>query len=155
MDSAFVMNEKDNQTNSYRGILSVKSCNIQNFSFGFFIGTNSILSIELSYVTDCRQTAIYTINPKILKVSGTVFENIEGNGIEIKFSNDTEPSPNKKNETVVKKIFIEENRIQNCKDNGIKLTSKGSKHKNITQTNAIVKLLKNRLYNNYQYGIYA
>ena len=53
MDVAFVMNEKEFY-DSYKGILSVKSCNIQNFSVGFMAGPNSILSIELSYITDCK-----------------------------------------------------------------------------------------------------
>ena len=79
MDAAFIMNEKDQQT--FRGILSVKSCNIENFSFGFFAGSNSILSIELSSVTLCRNSGVVAINPKILKVSGTVLEDIEHNGI--------------------------------------------------------------------------
>lgn len=85
MDAAFIMNEKDSA--SYRGILSVKSCNIENFCFGFFAGSSSILSIELSSLSQCRNTGVISINPKILKVSGTTLENIENNGIQVIFKN--------------------------------------------------------------------
>lgn len=100
------MNEK-NIYNPYKGILSVKSCNIKNFSVGFLTGQNSILSIELSYITDCRQTGIVCNNPKFLKVSGTVIENIETNGIDIKFSTtdyEIQKEP-------IKKVLIEDNKI--------------------------------------------
>lgn len=57
LDVAFVMNESELQASTpkhaaslgpYKGILSVKSCSIKNFSLAFFAGTNSILSVELS-----------------------------------------------------------------------------------------------------------
>jgi hypothetical protein len=53
MDVAFSMNEKET-FDPYKGILSVKSCNIKNFSVAFMTGLNSILSVELSYITECR-----------------------------------------------------------------------------------------------------
>ena len=53
MDVAFSMNEKE-IFDPYKGILSVKSCNIKNFSTGFYAGLHSILSVELSYINDCR-----------------------------------------------------------------------------------------------------
>jgi hypothetical protein len=86
MDVAFAMNEKE-MYDPYKGILSVKSCNIKNFSLAFYAGLNSILSVELSYINDCRQAGIVCINPRLLKVSGTVIENIDGNGIDISFYN--------------------------------------------------------------------
>eukprot|EP00347_Sterkiella_histriomuscorum_P007098 403350264 len=49
MDVAFVLNEKDEneQNQQYKGILSIKSCNIVGFSLGFLAGSNSILSVEI------------------------------------------------------------------------------------------------------------
>jgi hypothetical protein len=42
-------------------------------------GTNSILSIELSSVSENRSVGVLIINPKILKVSGTMFDHqLEG-----------------------------------------------------------------------------
>ena len=117
MDVAFSLNEKD-FFDPYKGILSVKSCNFTNFSAAFIAGNNSILSIELSSITNCRQAGIICDNPKLLKVSGTIIENIEGNGIEITFSNVKEVSPIYIRETA-KKVHIEDNRFQGCKDCGI------------------------------------
>ena len=77
------MNEKDFY-DPYKGILSVKSCNIKNFSTAFIIGPNSILSVELSYITDCRYSGFICTNPKLLKISGTVIDNIYGHGIDLK-----------------------------------------------------------------------
>lgn len=55
-------------------------------------------------------------------------------GVDIKFTGDTDliPSPHKKNDSVVRKIFIEENRIQNCTENAISISSKVSKQKTVT-----------------------
>lgn len=61
----------------------MKSCSIKNFSIAFAAGYNSILSIELSYISDCFMTGILSMNPKILKVAGTIIENIEDKGIEL------------------------------------------------------------------------
>lgn len=112
-DAAFVMNEKE-MYDSYKCILSVKSCNIKNFSVGFLTGSNSILSVELSYITDIRLAALMCCNPKLLKLSGTVIENVEGHGVDIKLYNHDAASKDN-----VKKIIIEDNKIQNCKESGI------------------------------------
>lgn len=109
MDVAFSLNEKDH-FDPYKGILSVKSCNFKDFSVAFLAGNNSILSIELSSITDCRQSGIICANPKLLKVSGTVLENIEGHGIEINFFNLKEVSPIYIRDTA-KKVHIEDNKI--------------------------------------------
>lgn len=89
MDAAFIMNEKEIY-DPYKCILSVKSCNIKNFSVGFLTGPNSILSVELSYITDIRLSALMCVNPKLLKLSGTVIENVDGNGVDIKLYNHDE-----------------------------------------------------------------
>ena len=87
MDVAFVLNEsnEENPQKTFKGILSIKSCNIVNFSLAFLAGANSILSVELSQITYCRHGALVAINPKILKVSGSVIDKVEGNGLEIIF----------------------------------------------------------------------
>lgn len=113
LDAAFVMNEKE-LFDPYKCILSVKSCNIKNFSVGFLTGPNSMLSVELSYITDCRLSGIMCSNPKLLKLSGTVIENVDGHGVDIKLYNQDERSKD-----TVKKIYIEDNKIQNCKESGI------------------------------------
>jgi len=59
----------------YKGILSVKSCSLHNFSFGVLAGSSSIVRIELSSIQDSRKTAILCLNPKILKISGTIIDN--------------------------------------------------------------------------------
>ena len=105
MDAAFVMNEKE-MFDPYKCILSVKSCNIKNFSVGFLAGSNSILSVELSYITDCRLSALMCCNPKLLKLSGTIIENVEGHGVDIKLYNQDENS-----KEIMKKIYIEDNKI--------------------------------------------
>jgi hypothetical protein len=87
VDVAFLMNEMDllhaNHGSAdkgpvvlpYRGILSIKSCSIHNFSFGLIAGSSSIISIELSSIQDAKKAALLTINPKILKISGTTIDN--------------------------------------------------------------------------------
>jgi hypothetical protein len=44
-------------------------------------GSQSIVSIELSYLNNCRDTGIYAISPKMLKISGTVFDNEPGSSL--------------------------------------------------------------------------
>lgn len=80
MDTTFLMNEKDliddqSLSPAYRGILSVKSCTIAGFSYGFMVGSGSILSIELSSISNMRSVGVLAVNPKILKVSGTMLDN--------------------------------------------------------------------------------
>lgn len=158
MDAAFLMNEKDlvaiaptievlaaNQ--SYRGILSVKSCTLQNFSYGFMTGSNSILSIELSSISDSRQVGILCVNPKILKITGTMFDNQSEThakiGIQLLFKD----SPANK---ILKKVLIEENRIVNCKETGLQISALDTSSGSCVDSIAAVKIQKNRIYSNYQ-----
>lgn len=53
----------------------MKSCTIAGFSYGFMVGSGSILSIELSSISNMRSVGVLAVNPKILKVSGTMFDN--------------------------------------------------------------------------------
>jgi hypothetical protein len=115
-DCSFIINQEDlesNEQRSYRGILSIKSCTIKNFSYAVMAGSHSIVSIELSYLNNCRDTGIYSVNPKMLKITGTVFDNEPGSslcnhGIQIFFKPDpTSTLPSRK-------ILIEENKINYC-----------------------------------------
>lgn len=79
------------------------------------VGSQSIVSIELSYFTNCRVTGIYSVNPKMLKITGTVFDNEPDSsqckhGIQIYFKPDSNPPQ------TLRKILIEENKINYCKD---------------------------------------
>ncbi len=79
---AFEMN-KEEELCPYKGILSVKSCNISGFANAFHVGPMSILSIEKSSIINCKQSALFCFNPKILKLSGTTIDNINGNGVDL------------------------------------------------------------------------
>lgn len=163
LDAAFVMNEKE-YYDSYKGILSVKSCKIQNFSLGFMAGPNSILSIELSYITDCRSSAFICNNPKLFKLSGTVIENVECRGVDLCFRNQNSiqqansllsPKAQKEN---IRKVSIEDNKIQNCKESAIiihgsALSLNDPNYNTQEKSQLIIKLYKNRIYFNKETGI--
>ena len=108
-------------------------------------GSQSIVSIELSNLNNCRDTGIYAINPKMVKITGTVFENEPGSslckyGIQIYFRPDSSPIQ------VIRKILIEENKINFCQEYGI-LIGTLYKHSFVDSLSAI-KLLKNKVANN-------
>lgn len=104
------------------------------------------MSIELSYLTNCKETGIYSLNPKMIKVSGTIFDNEPGYstckcGIKICFKADTSITTQN-----LRKILIEENKINYCQDKGI-LIGPLAKNTFIDSFSAI-KLLKNKVINN-------
>ncbi|CDW73677.1 UNKNOWN [Stylonychia lemnae] len=183
MDVAFCLNEKDENDSDlakqYKGILSVKSCNIQNFSLAFLAGSNSILSVELSHITNVRQGAIAVVNPKILKVSGTVIDTIMGNGIQILFKNikmnvikrgsvltskvssmSLSNLGSTSQREIIKKVYIEDNKIINCKESGIFIRSivpdqmKVGSNQKYPRINAIIKIQKNKIYQNKYCGLH-
>jgi len=101
-DSAFAMNERETLDN-YKGILSVKSCNVKGFGVGFNLGPGSILSVEKSYLKGMRQAGIFGFNPKILKLSGSIVEELEGRGVDLLFK------PSKA--AYQRRILLEDNKI--------------------------------------------
>ena len=122
IDAAFLMHDT---CENYRGILSVKSCHIEGFSYGFLAAANSILSIELSCIRECRATAIYAENPRILKISGTILEQIDHTGIELLLSSKLRPE-----------VCLEDNKVSYCKGYGMRICAAGNG----------VKIVKNRVY---------
>ena len=81
------------------------------------------------------------INPKILKVSGTIFDSIEGSGINIHMKNAAVSEPGVAKEST-KKIYLEDNKFQYCTFTALAIEGY------LTHSKLDARIYKCRFYNN-------
>jgi hypothetical protein len=66
------------------GVISLNSTTISDFHYGVLGGMNSIINIDKSSLINLRGTALRLVHPRILKVTSSVIQVTEEDGIVIK-----------------------------------------------------------------------
>lgn len=66
-------------------MISLQSTTISDFYFGVLGGYNSILNCDKSSFINLRGTAVKMIQARILKMTSSVIQRTDGDGIDIKY----------------------------------------------------------------------
>jgi hypothetical protein len=66
------------------GVVSLQSTTVSDFHHGILAGYNSIVNLDKSSLINLRGTAIKVVHPRIFKMSSSVIQKVEEDGIEIK-----------------------------------------------------------------------
>ena len=66
------------------GVISLQSTTISDFHHGILAGYNSIINLDKSSLINIRGTAIKVVHPRIFKMSSSVIQKVEEDGVDIK-----------------------------------------------------------------------
>ena len=72
-------------TNSddFVGVISLQSTTISDFHYGLIGGLNSIINCDKSSFINLRGTAMRIVHPRIVKITSSVIQKVDGDGINI------------------------------------------------------------------------
>ena len=80
-DFCFGMNIHALCNEEFVGVISLNSTTVSDFHFGIVAGFNSIINLDKSSIINTRGVAIRSLQPRILKITSSVIQQCEEDGI--------------------------------------------------------------------------
>ena len=123
-------------------MLSVQSCTIVGFYNCVLGGVNSIVNIDRSSILQARGGAVFMLNPKVLKITGSRVEKANGHGVEVRWLKKSN------HRDFMRKVMLKGSRVLENRYCGLQVSSEGTMPGEVPQHFVALKLLHMKMQNN-------